>query len=172
MKERTLEWPKYVWKKYFILACQLVCMHAPSLSHSWLFATPWTVAHQAPVVMGFPRQESLSGLPFPFLGNLSNQASNPVFCISCIARQILYHCATWEGNQLVCCSMILLPQLLRRSVLTRHQTSSSWISTESLHFVSELKICILLLLFQIAVIMLFAKILERKLVAFWFWDEW
>ena len=30
-----------------------------------LFATPWTVAHQAPLSMGFPRQEYWSGLPFP-----------------------------------------------------------------------------------------------------------
>ena len=30
-----------------------------------LFVTPWTVAHQAPLSMGFSRQEYLSGLPFP-----------------------------------------------------------------------------------------------------------
>ena len=36
-----------------------------SLSHVWLFATPWTIAHQAPPSMGFSRQEYWSGLPFP-----------------------------------------------------------------------------------------------------------
>ena len=36
-----------------------------SLSHVSLFATPWTVAHQAPQSMGFSRQEYWSGLPFP-----------------------------------------------------------------------------------------------------------
>ena len=35
-----------------------------SLSHVWLFATPWTVAYQAPPSMGFSRQECWSGLPF------------------------------------------------------------------------------------------------------------
>ena len=35
------------------------------LSHVWLFATPWTVAHQAPLSMGFSKQEYWSGLPFP-----------------------------------------------------------------------------------------------------------
>ena len=35
-----------------------------------LFATPWTVAPQAPLSMGFPRQEYWSGLPFSFLGDL------------------------------------------------------------------------------------------------------
>ena len=33
-------------------------------------ATPWTVAHQAPLSMGFPRQEYWSGLPFPSPGDL------------------------------------------------------------------------------------------------------
>ena len=35
------------------------------LSRVLLFATPWTVAHQAPLSMGFSRQEYWSGLPFP-----------------------------------------------------------------------------------------------------------
>ena len=35
------------------------------LSHFQLFATAWTVAHQAPLSMGFPRHEHWSGLPFP-----------------------------------------------------------------------------------------------------------
>ena len=30
----------------------------------WLFLTPWTAAHQAPLSMGFPRQECWSGFPF------------------------------------------------------------------------------------------------------------
>ena len=36
------------------------------LSHVPLFATPWTVAPQVPLSMGFPRQEYWNGLPFPF----------------------------------------------------------------------------------------------------------
>ena len=35
------------------------------LSRVQLFATPWTVAYQAPLSMGFSRQEYWSGLPFP-----------------------------------------------------------------------------------------------------------
>ena len=31
-----------------------------------LFTIPWTVAHQAPLSLGFPRQEYWSGLPFPY----------------------------------------------------------------------------------------------------------
>ena len=36
------------------------------------FATPWTVAHQAPPSMGFSRQEYWSGLPFPSAGDFPN----------------------------------------------------------------------------------------------------
>ena len=38
------------------------------LSCVQLSATPWTVTHQAPLSMGFPRQEHWSGLPFPSPG--------------------------------------------------------------------------------------------------------
>ena len=41
-----------------------------TLSHVKLFATPWTVAHQAPLSMGFSRQEYWSGLPFLSSGDL------------------------------------------------------------------------------------------------------
>ena len=45
---------------------------AQSLSCVRVFATLWTVAHQAPLSMGFSRQEYWSGLPYPCPGNLSN----------------------------------------------------------------------------------------------------
>ena len=48
-----------------------------SLSHVRLFATPWTVAHQAPPSMGFSRQEYWSGLPFPSPGYLPNPGIEP-----------------------------------------------------------------------------------------------
>ena len=40
-------------------------------SHIRLFVAPWTVAHQAPLSMGFPRQEYWSGLPFPSPGDMN-----------------------------------------------------------------------------------------------------
>ena len=46
------------------------CMHVLSLSRSRLFVTPWTVASQAPLSMGFPRQEYWSRLPCPPPGDL------------------------------------------------------------------------------------------------------
>ena len=40
-------------------------------------ATPWTVAHQAPLSTGCSRQESWSGLPFPSPGDLSDPGIEP-----------------------------------------------------------------------------------------------
>ena len=48
-----------------------------SLSHVRLFATPATVAYQAPLYMGFSRQEYWSGLPFPSPGDLPNVGIEP-----------------------------------------------------------------------------------------------
>ena len=53
-------------------------MHAQSLSHVSLFATTRTVAHQAPLSMGFSRQKYWSGLPFPFAGDLPNPGIQPM----------------------------------------------------------------------------------------------
>ena len=49
-----------------------MCVRAQSLSHVWLFATPWTSACQAPSFMWFTRQEYWNGLPFPPPGDLPN----------------------------------------------------------------------------------------------------
>ena len=47
------------------------CVQAWSLSHVRLFLTLWTVAHQAPLSMGFSRQEYRSELPVPSSGGSS-----------------------------------------------------------------------------------------------------
>ena len=48
-----------------------------SLSRVRLFATPWTLAYQAPPPMGFSRQEYWSGLLFPSPGDLANPRIKP-----------------------------------------------------------------------------------------------
>ena len=50
----------------------LQCVKVKSLSHVWLFVTPWTEAHQAPPSMGFSRQEYWSGVPLPSPTSLSH----------------------------------------------------------------------------------------------------
>ena len=51
-------------------------------------ATPWTVAHQAPLSMEFSRQEYWSGFPFPSQGIFPVQELNPVL-LHC--KQILHY---------------------------------------------------------------------------------
>ena len=53
-------------------------MRAQLLSCIWLFATPQTVAHQVPLLMGFHKQEYWSGLPFLLPGSLSDPGIEPV----------------------------------------------------------------------------------------------
>ena len=48
-----------------------------SLIHVQLFVTPWTVAHQAPLSMGFPSHEYWNGLPFPPPGDLPDPGIKP-----------------------------------------------------------------------------------------------
>ena len=54
------------------------CKYACVLSRGQVFATPGTVAHQAPLSTGFSRQESWRGLPFPPPGGLSEPGIEPV----------------------------------------------------------------------------------------------
>ena len=61
-------WTHLQWKSGVVLSC---------FSHVSLFATPWTVAHQAPVSMGLSQQEYWSGLPFSPPGDLSNLRIEP-----------------------------------------------------------------------------------------------
>ena len=51
-----------------------LCMLS-SFSQILLFVTPWTVAHQAPLSMGFSQQEYWSGLPCPRPGDLPDPES-------------------------------------------------------------------------------------------------
>ena len=59
--------PKRVWVSE---SCSLsLCV--------WLFATPWTAPNQAPLSLGFPRQEYWSGLSFPSPGDLPKPGVEP-----------------------------------------------------------------------------------------------
>ena len=53
------------------------------LNHVQLFATPWAVACQAPLSVGFSRQEYWGGLPFLLQGVFLTQGSSPHPCVSC-----------------------------------------------------------------------------------------
>ena len=61
-------------------------------SHVQLCATLWTVAHQAPLSMGFFRQEYWSGLPCSPPGDLPNPGvESKSHYVTCVGRRVLYH---------------------------------------------------------------------------------
>ena len=83
--------------------------------------TSWTVTCQAPLCMGFPRQEYWSGLPFPPPGDRHDPGSN--LCLLCIlhCRRILYCWAT--GETCINCKLSTHPYLVTSS-LNRWCTAS------------------------------------------------
>ena len=71
-------------------------MRAKSLQ---LFVTPWTAAHQAPLSMGFSRQEHWSGLPCPPQGNLSNPGIKLMSLSLAMAGRFFTTSGTWEAQR-------------------------------------------------------------------------
>ena len=67
-------------------------------SHVRLFATPWTIAHQAPLSMRFPRREYWSGLPFPSPEDPPNPGIKPGSPASPpLAGKFFTSSTTWEA---------------------------------------------------------------------------
>ena len=64
-----------VYNSFYLLCVLCVCK---SLSHVLLFATPWAVACQRPLSMGFSRQEYWSRLLFPSPGDLPDPGIEPM----------------------------------------------------------------------------------------------
>ena len=63
------------------------------------FLTPWTVAHQTSLSVGFSRQEYWSGLPFPPLGDLPDTRMEPAFPPLPADSLLLSHWGgTYKGN--------------------------------------------------------------------------
>ena len=75
-----------------------LCVHTQSLCLVQFFETPWTVAHQAPLSMGFSRQEYWSGLPCPPPGDLPDPGIEPSSLISpALAGGFFTTSTTWEA---------------------------------------------------------------------------
>ena len=62
---------------FFQQSCKDVRKKVKLLSHVRLFLTPWTVTYQAPLSMGFSRQEYWSGVPLPSPGDLPDPGIKP-----------------------------------------------------------------------------------------------
>ena len=68
-----------------------MCYVLSHFSGSGLLVTLWTMSLQAPLSMGFSRQEYWSKLPFHSPGDLPNTGIKPASHVSCIGRWVLYH---------------------------------------------------------------------------------
>ena len=64
-----------LFQSFYKCICCFLLFSCSVVSNS--FATPWTIAHQAPLSMGFPRQEFWGGLPFPSAGDLPGPGIKP-----------------------------------------------------------------------------------------------
>ena len=73
----------------------------------WILMTLWTVACQAPLSMGFPRQECWSGLPFPSPGDLPDPNLGFLHCRWSPAFQVDSLLTELPGEALVCVSVCL-----------------------------------------------------------------
>ena len=75
------------------------CLHVSHFSRVWLFVTLWTAAHQAPLSMGFSKQEHWSGLPFPPPGGLPDPGIKPTALRSpALAGGFFTTSTTWETH--------------------------------------------------------------------------
>ena len=82
---------------YYIDAYSLCGCMPSHFSCVWLFVTIWTVSHQAPLSMGFSRQEYRSGLPCPPPGGLPNPGIKPRSLKSpALASGFFTTSGTWE----------------------------------------------------------------------------
>ena len=81
--------------------CWLSCF-----SRVRLFVTPWTAARQAPLSIGFSRQEYWSGLPCPPPGGLSDPGTEPTSHVSSLAGRFFTTLATSKAPYSVRLSLI------------------------------------------------------------------
>ena len=97
-------WPFQAFVKSLtsVILCVPVCMLS-CFSHVWLCATLWTVAHQAPLSMGFFRQAYCSGLPFPPPGDLPNPGIKPTSPVLQADSLVLNH----QGSSFMYTTVIL-----------------------------------------------------------------
>ena len=69
------------------------------LSRVRIFVTPWTLAHQAPLFMGFPRQEYWSGFPFPSPKDLLDQGIEPTSPVNLMLPLKFYELKSWKTSK-------------------------------------------------------------------------
>ena len=87
----------WMWREH--LPWMVPCTCVPRcFSHVRFFATSWTVAHQAPLSMGFSRQENWSGLPCPPPGDLPDPGIELMSLFPALAGGFFTTSITWEAS--------------------------------------------------------------------------
>ena len=109
----------FLWTvvNYFILwtkiHCCCCCCYSCRFSRVWLYVTPGTVAHQAPLSLRFSRQEYWNRLPCPPPGDLPNPGIKPTSLMSlALAGGFFTTSAAWEAPNPLLSLFILTLKLL------------------------------------------------------------
>ena len=119
--------PGHLWVKPKLCACVL-----SHFSHVRLFATPWAVAHQAPLSMGFSRQEV--GCQTHLQGVFPTQGSNPRLhllhwqAVSTQGSNPRLHLLHWQAVSLPLAPPGVSTQFIVRAAVARN-SSFAWIRT-------------------------------------------
>ena len=108
--------------------CVCVCVCARALSCFiciWPFATPWTIAHQAPLSMGFSGQEYRSGLSCPPSEGHPHPGIEPSSLMSpALAGGFFTTSTTWETPSTSC--ICLIPELSTGGLLQAWASQLGW----------------------------------------------
>ena len=113
---------KYLWMKWYDIwdslpsdlwrACRL-----SRFNRVWLFATLWTVAHQAPLSMGFSRQEYSSGVSCPSPGDLPDPGLQPTSVMApALASKFFTTSTTWEAHSVHKARRVMSLALLKLNI--------------------------------------------------------
>ena len=126
-----VSWEKVPWNPHPAWSGSMqngMYVHAQSLGHVRLFVTPQTIGCQAPLSMGFPRQESWSGLPFPSPGDLPDPRIKPTsFAPPALAGTFFTNCTPWKHSRLS-----LLQTFLRVSPPLCPAPRPTWVPAQKL----------------------------------------
>ena len=120
LQARTLEWVAisfsnaWKWK-----------VKVKSLSHVQLFTTPWTAAHQAPLSMGFSRQEYWSGVPLPSPKMRQSNILHPLLGVHQTPRASMSEMFAFTKPQTPC-SYTHPPFFLWHKMPSSGKCTSSW----------------------------------------------
>ena len=121
--------------KYFILYIYIwnyiyIYIYTNMLSRVWLFCDPMDCCLPGSSVHGIFQARILKWFAISYSrGSSWPRNWNHVSCVSCIGRQILYHCVTWEVHMYVCVCVYIYRNIMSPCLYHTTSVNSSWSST-------------------------------------------